>query len=140
MMDAVQAWQSALGQLQMEMPKASFDIWVRDAQVIAFDEGQFTIGVKNAYARDWLESRLASTAARLLMGIMNQKVDVSFVVHTGGRVDGSDGEQEPVAREETGEQAVVRNHRSISLNPRYTFENFVVGSNNRLAHAACQRL
>jgi chromosomal replication initiator protein len=88
MMDAVQAWQSALGQLQMEMPKASFDIWVRDAQVIAFDEGQFTIGVKNAYARDWLESRLASTAARLLMGIMNQKVDVSFVVHTGGRVDG----------------------------------------------------
>jgi chromosomal replication initiator protein len=138
MMDAVQAWQSALGQLQMEMPKASFDIWVRDAQVIAFDEGQFTIGVKNAYARDWLESRLASTAARLLMGIMNQKVDVSFVVHTGGRVDGSDGEQEPVAREETGEQAVVRNHRSISLNPRYTFENFVVGSNNRLAHAASQ--
>src|SRR5512135_1882101 len=79
-MDAVQAWQSALGQLQMEMPKASFDTWVRDTQIESYDDGQFTIAVRNAYARDWLESRLSSTVTRLLMGIMNRSVNVAFVV------------------------------------------------------------
>ena len=54
-----QAWQSALGQLQMEMPKASFDTWVRDTRLVSYDDGLFTIGVRNEYARDWLESRLS---------------------------------------------------------------------------------
>jgi chromosomal replication initiator protein len=80
-MDAVQAWQSALGQLQMEMPKASFDTWVRDTRIASYVDGLFTVTVRNAYARDWLESRLSSTVKRLLMGIMNRSVDVAFVVH-----------------------------------------------------------
>jgi len=75
-MDAEQAWQSALGQLQMEMPKASFDTWVRDSRMVSYEDGLFTIEVRNGYARDWLESRLSSTAMRLLMGIMNRAVDV----------------------------------------------------------------
>ena len=44
-MEAEQAWQSALGQLQMEMPKASFDTWVRDTSLVAYEEGVFTVAV-----------------------------------------------------------------------------------------------
>src|SRR5215217_973339 len=80
-MNAEQAWQSVLGQLQMEMPRASFDTWVRDTRPISYHEGTLTIGVRNAYARDWLESRLASTVSRLLVGIMRGSVNVDFVVH-----------------------------------------------------------
>jgi len=79
-MNAEQAWQSVLGQLQMEMPRASFDTWVRDTKPISYQEEILTIGVRNAYARDWLESRLASTVNRLLVGILNASVSVSFVV------------------------------------------------------------
>lgn len=75
-----QAWQSALGQLQMEMPKASFDSWVRDTRIVSYEDGLFTIGVRNEYTREWLESRLTSTASRLLMGIMNREIQVAFVV------------------------------------------------------------
>jgi len=82
-MDAEQAWQSALGQLQMEMPKASFDTWVRDTQLVSYENGLFVIGIRNAYAREWLESRLSSSVTRLLMGIMNRSVDVRFVVNGG---------------------------------------------------------
>jgi len=64
----------------MEMPKASFDTWVRDTRLVSFDAGIVTVGVRNAYARDWLESRLSSTLTRLLMGIMNRDVAVRFVV------------------------------------------------------------
>src|SRR5687767_11008805 len=82
-MNAEQAWQSVLGQLQMEMPRASFDTWVRDTRVVLYDEGIMTVGVRNAYARDWLESRLLSTVARLLAGMMDRTVDVRFVVTNG---------------------------------------------------------
>ena len=92
-MNAEQAWQSVLGQLQMEMPRASFDTWVRDTKAVSYQEGILTVGVRNAYAREWLESRLASTVSRLLVGIMNANVVVNFVVN----------EPEPVVEEE-GEQ------------------------------------
>jgi len=79
-MNIESAWQSVLGQLQMEMPRASFDTWVRDTQVDSFDGKVLTVSVRNAYARDWLESRLTSTVSRLLAGILNQPVQVRFVV------------------------------------------------------------
>ncbi len=80
-MNVEQAWQSVLGQLQMEMPRASFDTWVRDTRALSYQDGTLTIGVRNAYARDWLESRLASTVSRLLVGIMNASVAVNFTVN-----------------------------------------------------------
>ncbi len=81
-MTAEQAWQSVLGQLQMEMPRASFETYVRDTQAVRYDRNSstLTIGARNAYAREWLESRLASTVRRLLVGIMNTNVCVEFVV------------------------------------------------------------
>jgi hypothetical protein len=75
-----EAWQSVLGQLQMEMPRVSFDTWVRDTEALSLDEGVMIIAARNAYARDWLESRLASTVQRLLIGILNQTVTVQFVI------------------------------------------------------------
>lgn len=79
-MNAHQAWQATHGQLQTEMPKAAFDTWVKNAEFISYEDGDFIIGVPNAYARDWLHSRLSSTVTRLLTGIMNRSVKVRFVV------------------------------------------------------------
>ena len=93
-----ESWQSVLGQLQMEMPRASFDTWVRDTQVASFDGKVLTVSVRNNYARDWLESRLTSTISRLLVGIMNQSVQVRFVVGEDEPVeelDEDEGEDEP---------------------------------------------
>ena len=73
-MNAHQAWQNLIGQLQMEMSKATFDTWVRSAELVNFTKIVFTIGVQNAYARDWLESRLSSTVTRHLTGLMNETV------------------------------------------------------------------
>ncbi|MDI6770301.1 MAG: chromosomal replication initiator protein DnaA [Anaerolineales bacterium] len=140
-MNVEQAWQSALGQLQMDMPKASFDTWVRDTRMVNFDQGIFTISVRNAYARDWLESRLSSTVTRLLMGIMNRDVDVQFIVSPGGSemiADPSAATYGPAAEAAEENEAAASRPRNATVNPRYTFENFVVGPNNRLAHAAAQ--
>ena len=79
-MNPEQAWQSVLGQLQMEMPRASFDTWVRDTRPLSYENGILTVGVRNAYARDWLENRLAGTVDRLLVGILNSDASVDFMV------------------------------------------------------------
>ncbi len=101
-MNPEQAWQSVLGQLQMEMPRASFETWVRDTEAISLEEGVMTIATRNAYARDWLESRLASTVQRLLIGILNQSVLVQFVVG-----DSPNEELEVDDQEEGDEQEVA---------------------------------
>lgn len=135
-MNAEQAWQSVLGQLQIEMPKASFDTWVRDTRPLSYENGVLTIGVRNGYARDWLESRLSSTVSRLLIGVMDATVSVNFVVAQSEESGpaGSDESPAPTA----AHSLPVSRARNSTLNPRYTFENFVVGAGNRLAHAACQ--
>jgi chromosomal replication initiator protein len=137
-MDAAHAWKSALGQLQMEMPKASFDTWVRDTNLVAYDDGHFTIGVGNAYARDWLENRLTSKALRLLMGIMNRDVELRFIVSS--TASGSPAVEQLVEQTAPVLESSLpgRVGGAVTTNPRYTFESFVVGPNNRLAHAAAQ--
>ncbi len=138
-MNAEHAWQSVLGQLQMEMPRASYDTWVRDTRVLSYEDGVFTVGVRNAYARDWLDSRLSSTVTRLLVGIVNREVEVRFVVAPNGREEtetGAAGESEVEALDSSDSLLPSVHSSSDFLNPRYTFENFVVGPNNRLAHAA----
>ncbi len=133
-MNAEQAWQSVLGQLQMEMPRASFDTWVRDTKPVSYQDGVLTVGVSNAYARDWLENRLASTVNRLLVGILNSSVDVNFIVN------GNETEQPMDEAPQSKPEPVFASSdqpRSLSINPRYVFDTYVVGSGNRLAHAAC---
>lgn len=76
----VDVWQAAVGQLEMDMPKAAFDTWMRQAELLAYQDGLFTIGTANAYARDWLDQRLSSTLTRLLTGICNRTVAVEFVL------------------------------------------------------------
>jgi chromosomal replication initiator protein len=135
-MNAEQAWQSVLGQLQMEMPRASFDTWVRDTRPISYQDGTLTIGVRNAYARDWLESRLASTVSRLLVGIVNASVDVDFVVN-GNEVEAVMDETPSFHSQPGPVAAYDQPARHSTMNPRYIFDTYVVGSGNRLAHAAC---
>jgi chromosomal replication initiator protein len=133
-MNAEHAWQSVLGQLQMEMPKASFDTWVRDTMPVSYDAGVMTVAVRNAYARDWLDSRLTTNVTRILTDLTDAKVSVNFVVSSGP--EGETAEAEP-AETQADEITAEPRQRSVSLNPRYDFDTFVVGASNRLAHAAC---
>ncbi len=132
-MNAQQAWQATLGQLQMEMSKAAFDTWVRSAELVSYQDDIFKVGVQNAYARDWLESRLSSTVSRLLTGIMSGPQSVEFVVW---QKDFENNESESQMSEDLNE--ATGPDRNQSINPRYTFDSFVIGTSNRLAHAACQ--
>ncbi|NTW43708.1 MAG: chromosomal replication initiator protein DnaA [Anaerolineaceae bacterium] len=132
-MNSQQAWQAAIGQLQMEMPKASYETWVRSAELVSFEDGIFTVGVPNAYARDWLESRLTSTITRILSGLMEETQKISFIVwHKDYQIEEKQKETAPVLP-----LTISQPTQFSALNSKYTFDNFITGSSNRLAHAAC---
>ena len=128
-MEAKQAWNTAVDQLQREMPKASFDTWVKEAEFLTAEDQTFQIGVQNAYARDWLASRMQITVEKILTGILNQAVEVQFQVVTSQSFEPAEDQFPPV-------QLNSVPSTPSSINHRYTFDNFVVGSSNRLAHAA----
>ena len=132
-MNAEQAWQATLGQLQMEMSRAAFDTWVRSAELLSYDNGLFTIGVQNAFARDWLDDRLSTTLCRMLSGMVDRAVTVRIVV---SQKESSPAESENANDNDPAGEGEVH-YTSVSINPRYTFDTFVVGASNRLAHAAC---
>jgi chromosomal replication initiator protein len=129
-MNAERAWQAVLGQLQVDIPKATYDTWVRDTALIAYEDGSFIVGVQNTYARDWLDNRLKKTVTNILTGIMNRTVEVRFAVWQDSPMD----EAAPVSS--SSKEVATTGPPSAFLNPHYTFETFVVGGNSRLAHAA----
>lgn len=125
---AEQVWQTALGDMQMQITRATFETWVKDTRVLSYEDGEFIIGVHSAFAKDWLENRLLSLIKRTLCRIMGRSVGVSFVVWS------------PV--EETADpgplwgQTARRDAPHKTLLPHYTFDQFVVGPANQLAYAA----
>jgi len=118
-MNAEQAWQATLGQLQMEMSKAAFDTWVRDAELVSYEDGRFTIGVKNAYARDWLEGRLSSTVTRMLSGMVDRPAEIAFTVWQAE----NEPDEANVAIEPEPVQAAGVRFSSATICGRYTFDN-----------------
>jgi chromosomal replication initiator protein len=79
-MKADEIWQAALGELQLEMTRATFETWVKPTSLMSYEDGRFAIAVPNAYAQEWLQNRLLSTVKRVLTGITGRSVEVKFVV------------------------------------------------------------
>ena len=131
-------WEIARSQLRLQMIKGTYETWVRDTMYLAHEDGIFVIGVSNAYARDWLSLRLRPLIKRTLASIVGHAVDVSFVVQPVPVVDEDKAAPAPLlslalsVEEPESEQPLIE---GVSLNPQYTFENFIVGSSNRMAHA-----
>ncbi len=148
-MDAKQVWRAALGELQVSLSPANFETWLRDTQLVDVDEQRFRIAVPNGFAKDWLESRYRSLISQTLARIVGYSVQVEFVIGTSAE-DAADEAQATAATTGTGRTASNGERQQVRLeptrvggeggttfiNPRYTFSNFIVGSANRLAHAA----
>jgi chromosomal replication initiator protein len=147
-MDAKQVWRAALGELQVSLSPANYETWLRDTQLVDVDEQRFRISVPNGFAKDWLETRYRSLISQTLARIVGYSVQVEFVIASApaAQAEGSleaDGSlaAPPVAPTGTNHVRVEPTRvggegGTTNINPRYTFANFIVGSANRLAHAA----
>lgn len=139
-MDSDQLWQTALGQLELQLPRPTFDTWVKETESLSFEDGVLVVCVPSAYTKDWLENRLYGDIQKTVSGIAKRTVAVRFVVQRNKRPQ---MQQEP---EELLEGNAKRTQTRASggydredarINPKYTFDAFVIGQSNRLAQAGC---
>jgi len=135
-MDAKQVWRAALGELQVSLSPANFETWLKETALVAVDDNRFRVAVPNGFAKDWLETRYRSLISQTLARVVGYSVTVDFEVQEGLVGQAQDGTGEPPAPVRLEPSRVGGEGSSASLNPRYTFRNFIVGSANRLAHAA----
>jgi chromosomal replication initiator protein len=131
-------WQAALGELQLQVTKATYDTWVKNTELVSHEDGTFIIGTPNTYAADWLENRLLATIKRTLASLVGHSVEVRFIYWSRER---NKEEQEvsllnPLERSTAEQPPANGPARYGQMNPKYTFDSFIVGSSNRLAHAA----
>jgi len=126
---AKEIWQSALGKLQIQVSKANYTTWLSNSQGLSCQDGTFIVSVPNIFVAEWLSKRLYPLVRKTLVDIVGRDVDVQFVVHNGEQLPAS-----PLASQtDGGTSSKATRYR---LNPRYTFDNFVVSDSNRLAYAA----
>jgi chromosomal replication initiator protein len=135
--DPREVWEIARSQLRLQMTKSTYETWVRDTEFLAYEDGAFVIGVPNAYARDWLSLRLRPLIKRTLASIIGRAVDVTFIVQPRHCDDAPDATSIPLLQLDPAPELPVDmpTSQGANLNPRYTFENFIVGPSNRMAHA-----
>ena len=73
-------WHDTLGELQLQMTRATFDSWVRPSRAVSFDGDQLVVQVRSPYAKEWLEARLNMTIQRTVTGIVGKSVTVRYEV------------------------------------------------------------
>ena len=162
-MSPKKAWKATLGELELQMTKATFNTWLKDAHLLECHENQYLIGVRNDYAKDWLENRLQDTILRTLSSVVGQEAELRFVVSSSnGNHTAVVNNQpaSPIISQETDKAALNGHHNANGrrkdamangvipntqtssnngvpgLREEYVFSTYVVGTSNRLAHAA----
>jgi chromosomal replication initiator protein len=137
-MDSHQLWQSTLGQLQVQLPRPTFDTWIKNTHGISYEDGVLVVGVHSAYAKDWLENRLYAKVQRAVTEIAGRTTDIRFVVQRNGVSEQEDfGLLEMQAPSHQEASSALSERERSRVVPKYTFSTFIVGQSNRLAHAGC---
>ena len=127
-------WETALGELQVQVTRPNFDTWLKDTVGISYQDDLFVIGAPNAFVAEWLENRLLSLVKKTLASVTGRKVHVQFFIQTPHESD----MQPAYACQADGGTSVKlsRPVKSTRLNPKYIFDTFIAGESNRLAYAA----
>ncbi len=131
-------WQSVLDEIELSVTRGSFLTWFKNTTLLQLSDDVATVGVANVFAKQQMESKFEDL---VLSTLKNNGVDVDKVVFTIDSSAANNGKKdEPVAVKAPvkTKEAINGVSSSTGLNSRYRFSNFVVGSGNELAYAACQ--
>lgn len=135
-------WESALAEIELTVSKATFTTWFKDTAVSRIEDGVVFLLVPNTFVKDWLLTKYHKFILKCLRGFSEQIRALEYIV-TKDDTRKRDIFHERSALLGAVPQLPLQDHyvdKESNLNPRYTFESFVVGSFNELAHAAAQAI
>jgi len=129
-------WQAVLAQIELTVSPANFATWFRNTEIIFQKREKLVVAVPNSFVKEWLENKYQKNILKTLHSLDERIKKIDFVINktapkTKETIPPPDGPETEQLKFE-----VFKKNRRTGLNPRYTFENFIVGSFNELAHAA----
>src|SRR5680860_318852 len=151
-MNNEQVWQAVLGEIEISLSRANFVTWFKDTFISSFENNRVVICVPNAFVKKWLEEKYHKNIISALQNVVRQDVieviykielkknNPSFQINLNNespKQEQSHTPIKPVAPQTTNNNQTISSLNRFGLNPKYVFENFVVGRGNELAHAAC---
>ncbi|MDI6871667.1 MAG: chromosomal replication initiator protein DnaA [Bacillota bacterium] len=125
-------WQQTLDLLATQVARPSFDTWFSETRPVALRGATLLVAVPNDMVREWLQSRYLSLVERSLTTVVGEEWTVEFVLPDAAPAGGAAA---PAPRP-AADEPFRRPEPVTPLNPKYTFDTFVVGNSNRFAHAA----
>jgi chromosomal replication initiator protein len=150
-MNTHELWEAVLGQLELKLSKANFTTWFKNTFISEYRNGELVIAVPHSVAKSWLEKKYFKDIVEAVQNITDQPVrSLTCRVETkpnepqpleirGNNAESTHGDTpNDYGFVATGAGDIGPPSGNISINPGYTFQTFVVGKQNELAHAAAQ--
>ena len=140
-------WKAVLGELQLQLPRPTFETWLKHTDGVSYDEHQFVVEAPTPFAVAWLERRMYNAIQKTVEKVTERPLDVVFRVRQGHEAEngtvtlaGQTLELESGGPESGENDTAVKPLAQpvAAFNPKYTFDSFVVGPSNQLAYSAAR--
>ncbi|MGM0877097.1 MAG: chromosomal replication initiator protein DnaA [Bacillota bacterium] len=127
-------WSKALGEIEKKISKPSYETWLKSTKAHGIQGDTLTITAPNEFARDWLESRYLHLIADTIYQLTGEEFAIKFIIPQN-QMDDDFMPKSPIKQINKNDDEHIEIPQNM-LNPKYTFDTFVIGSGNRFAHAA----
>lgn len=136
-LDARELWEYVLTQVELSISPANFNTWFRDSSIVKIEDGIVYIGVPSQFFRDWYLKKFNMLLLKIIRSVSHEYRNIEYMIVKDDRRRPKEVRRQPQQTTEMPLDEFYIN-KSDNLNPRYTFDNFVIGSFNELAHTAAQ--
>ena len=129
-------WEKTLNIIKGELTEVSFNTWIKSCEPISMSSNTIIISVPNSFTQDILEKRYKDLVINSIEAACSKTYNLDFVIASEIQEAEEKNETNKNTNKNDGIAVTVNDEMSSTLNPKYTFDTFVVGGNNNFAHAA----
>ena len=129
-------WDQILSRIETKVNRHSFSTWFKPTAFVADGGLSITVRVPNTLFKDWLTKHYSVVLSEALVEVRRAETSLVFVAEPGAALQPSP--EDPIPTVEDVEQVAPNGQVPAGLNPRYSFDTFIVGPSNQFAHAACR--
>ncbi|HQV65032.1 MAG TPA: DnaA/Hda family protein, partial [Candidatus Paceibacterota bacterium] len=142
MQDVTNLWETVLAEIELSVSKANFTTWFKNTHAVREEDGVFFVGVPNEFIKDWLATKFSREVLKSIRSHRENIRSVEFIIAKKPAkvvVAPITSEQEKIEKEVMQELPLDHSiPKKNNLNPKYTFETFIIGSFNEVAYSAAQ--
>ncbi|SET72234.1 chromosomal replication initiator protein DnaA [Natronincola peptidivorans] len=124
-------WEKTLLLIKTELTEVSFNTWIKAIEPISLENDKIILGTPNDFIKDILNTRYITLISNAIKQITDKQYTIKIIIPTEDNIKTLDKSNRRASK------SSVESLSNLQLNPKYTFDTFVIGNSNRFAHAAC---